>query len=187
MGFVNAHFIAYATGFGASTIAAAGSLATVGVMSIAGALIFGYVSDKRGVRPVLAIAYGFRGLGYGVLLMADSLPMATLGVMIIGISWTSAISLTGAISADQFGLRRLGTVYGSIFAIMPLGAASGVWIAGRVFDNTGSYDLALQISMALGLGAALLIGLPRYRQLAPELPELPGTPPAKPDEASATE
>lgn len=175
MGFVNAHFIAYATGLGASTIAAAGSLATVGVMSIAGALIFGYLADRKGIRPILSIAYGFRGLGYGVLLLADSLPMATLGVMIIGISWTSAISLTGAISADQFGLRRLGTVYGSIFGVMPLGAASGVWIAGRVFDDTGSYDLALFISMALGISAALLIGLPRYRQLAPELPTLPET------------
>ena len=85
MGFVNAHFIAYATGLGASTIAAAGSLATVGAMSIAGALIFGYFSDRRGVRHVLAIAYGFRGFGYGVLLLSDSLPMATLGIMIIGV------------------------------------------------------------------------------------------------------
>ncbi len=184
MGFVNAHFIAYATGLGAGTIAAAGSLATVGAMSIVGALIFGHFSDTKGVRPILAIAYGFRGFGYIVLLMADSLSMATLGVMIIGISWTSVISLTGAISADQFGLRRLGTVYGSIFGIMPLGAASGVWIAGRVFDDTGSYDLALLISMALGIGAALLIGLPRYRQLAPELPAMPL---AKPDELPASE
>ena len=186
MGFVNAHFIAYATGLGASTIAAAGSLATVGAMSIAGALIFGYFSDRRGVRHILAIAYGFRGFGYGVLLLSDSLTMATLGIMIIGVSWTSAISLTGAISADQFGLRRLGTVYGSIFGIMPLGAASGVWIAGRVFDDTGSYDLALLISMAIGLGAALLIGLPHYRQLAPELPDLTELT-AAPDQAPAAE
>ena len=184
MGFVNAHFIAYATGLGAGTVAAAGSLATVGAMSIVGALIFGQLADRRGVRPILAITYGFRGLGYGVLLLADSLPMATLGIMIIGISWTSVISLTGAISADQFGLRRLGTVYGSIFGVMPLGAAAGVWIAGRVFDETGSYDLALQISIGVGLGAALLIGLPRYRQLAPEVHSMP---PAKPDEMPASE
>ena len=92
-----------------------------------------------------------------------------LGVMIIGVSWTSVISVTGAVSADQFGLRRLGTVYGAIFAIMPLGASSGVWVAGRVFDSDGNYDLALWISMGLGLAVAALIGLPRYRQLAPEL------------------
>ena len=170
MGFVNAHYIAYATGLGAGAVAAASSLATVGVMGIAGALLFGYLADRRGTRPILSIAYAFRGIGYAVLLTADSLPIATLGVMFIGASWTSVISLTGAVSADQFGLRRLGTVYGSIFAIMPLGASSGVWVAGRVFDVDGNYDLALWISMGVGLGAAALIGLPRYRQLAPQIP-----------------
>ena len=171
MGFVNAHFVAYATGLGASGIAAAGGLATVGAMSILGAFIFGTLADRRGTRPILAIAYGLRGIGYAVLLMANSLPMAIAGVMLIGVAWTSVISLTGAVSADQFGLRRLGTVYGALFGVMPLGASLGVWIAGRVFDDSGSYDLALQISMALGIGAALLIGLPRYRQLAPEQPQ----------------
>ncbi len=169
MGFVNAHYVAYATGLGASAIAAAGSLATVGAMGIIGALGFGFFADRRGTRPVLSIAYSFRGIGYAVLLLADSLPMATLGVMIIGMSWTSVISLTGSVSADQFGLRRLGTVYGAIFGIMPVGAASGVWVAGRVFDSDGNYDLALWISMALGLGVAALIGIPRYKQLAPTL------------------
>ena len=175
MGFVNAHFVAFATGLGAGTVAAAGSLATVGAMSIVGALLFGYFADRRGTRPILAIAYAFRGLGYAVLLTADSLPMATLGVMIIGVSWTSVISVTGAVSADQFGLRRLGTVYGAIFAIMPLGASTGVWVAGRVFDSNGNYDLALWISMGLGLSVAALIGLPRYRQLAPRLASEQGT------------
>ena len=167
MGFVNAHFVAYATGFGASPIEAAGSLATVGVMSVVGALAFGALSDRRGRRLVLAVTYTLRGAGYGVLLLADSLPMATLGIMVIGVSWTSVISITGALSADQFGLRRLGTVYGSIFTVMPLGAAAGVWLAGRIYDINGSYDTALVISMAIGLFAGALIGLPRYRELAP--------------------
>ena len=167
MGFVNAHYVAFATGLGAGTIAAASSLATVGVMSIAGALIFGSFADRGGARPVLAIAYTFRGVGYAVLLLADSLPMATLGVMILGMSWTSVISLTGAVSADQFGLRRLGTVYGAIFGIMPVGASLGVWVAGQVFDATGTYDAALWASMAVGLAAAAIVGIPRYRQLAP--------------------
>ena len=79
------------------------------------------------------------------------------------------ISLTGSVSADQFGLRRLGTVYGSIFGVMPLGAASGVWIAGKIYDSQGSYDIALAAAMAVGLIAAVVIGIPRYRQLAPEI------------------
>ena len=167
MGFVNAHFVAYVEGFGASSIVAAGALATVGVTGVIGALTFGNLGDRYNTRYVLAVAYSFRGIGYGILLLAPSLWVATLGVMVIGASWTTVISLTGSVSADQFGLRRLGTVYGAIFGIMPLGAAAGVWIAGRVYDSTGSYDIALWISMAVGLTSAALIGIPKYRQLAP--------------------
>ena len=177
MGFVNAHFVAFATGLGAGAVAAASALASVGLMSIIGALGLGYFADKRGKRPVLALAYAFRGIGYAVMLMAGSLPVATLGLMIAGVSWTSAISLTGAVSADQFGLRRLGTVYGAIFAIMPMGASLGVWIAGRVYDANGNYDLALWLSMSVGLFAAAVVGLPKYRQLAPEVVPVPGPEP----------
>ena len=169
MGFVNAHFVAYAEGFGASSIVAAGALATVGVTGVIGALTFGNIGDRYNTRYILAVAYSFRGIGYGVLLLANSLPLATVGGMIIGASWTSVISLTGSVSAEQFGLRRLGTVYGAIFGIMPLGAASGVWIAGRVYDSQGSYDLALWAAMAVGLTSAALIGVPKYQQLAPEI------------------
>ncbi|MBI4220930.1 MAG: hypothetical protein HY682_12355 [Chloroflexi bacterium] len=175
MGFVHAHFVAYATGLGASTIAAASALASVGAMSIAGALIFGFSADRLGHRPVLAVAYLFRGAGYGVLLLANSLPVATLGVMISGLSWTSVISLTGAASADEFGLRRLGTVYGAIFSVMPVGASLGVWVAGQAFDSTGSYDAALWASMLMGLAAAAIVGLPRYRTLAPSRVSATGT------------
>ena len=167
MGFVNAHFVAYATDLGAGTIAAASALASVGLMSIVGALGFGYFADRRGARPALAIAFVLRGAGYAVLLLANSLPVATLGVMVLGLSWTSVISLTGVVTADQFGLRRLGTVYGAIFGIMPLGHSLGMWFAGHVFDDSGTYDTALWVSMALGLAAAAIVGLPRFRQLAP--------------------
>ena len=58
---------------------------------------------------------------------------------------------------------------------MPLGAALVVWIAGRVYDSTGSYDIALWISMAVGLTSAALIGIPKYRQLAPQVQPVAAT------------
>jgi len=86
--------------------------------------------------------------------------MAILGVVIIGSSWTSVISLTGTVTSDEYGLRRLGTIYGTMFAVMPFGASSAVWLAGRIYDNTGSYDIALWISMGMGLLAATAVAMP---------------------------
>ncbi|MBC8452970.1 MAG: hypothetical protein H8D69_00695, partial [Chloroflexi bacterium] len=104
--------------------------------------------------------YAIRGLGYAVLLLATGLPMAILGVVIIGSSWTSVISLTGTVTSDEFGLRRLGTIYGTMFMVMPFGASSAVWLAGRIYDTNGNYDLALWISLGMGLIAATAVALP---------------------------
>ena len=100
MGFVNAHFVAYTTDFGATAVQGAGALATVGIAGLAGGLSFGFFADKFGRRPLLTISYAMRAFGYAVLLVASSLPMAILGVVIIGSSWTSVISLTGTVASD---------------------------------------------------------------------------------------
>ncbi|MQF70365.1 MFS transporter [SAR202 cluster bacterium AD-812-D07_MRT_10900m] len=160
MGFVNAHFIAYTGDLGATAIQGAYALATVGIAGLAGGLGFGLLADRYGRRPLLVLAYTIRGLGYVVLLMATDLPMAILGIVIIGSSWTSVISLTGAVASDSYGLRRLGTIYGTMFAFMPFGASSAVWLAGRIYDSSGSYDTALWISLGMGLLAAAAVALP---------------------------
>jgi MFS family permease len=160
MGFVNAHFVAYTTDFGATAVQGAGALATVGIAGLAGGLSFGFFADKFGRRPLLTISYAMRAFGYAVLLVASSLPMAILGVVIIGSSWTSVISLTGTVASDEFGLRKLGTIYGTMFIVMPFGASSAVWLAGKIYDTHGNYDLAMWISLGMALIAATAVGIP---------------------------
>ena len=173
MGFVNAHFVAFATDFGATAVQGAIALATVGVAGLSGGLCFGFLADKFGRRPLLSIAYGMRAIGYGVLLMAGSMPIAILGVVIIGSSWTSVISLTGTVTSDEFGLRRLGTIYGTMFMVMPFGASSAVWLAGKIYDTNGNYDLAMWISLGMGVIAATAVGMPSTgvsKKLWPQTP-----------------
>ncbi len=160
MGFVNAHFIAYTGDLGVTAIQGAYALATVGIAGLAGGLGFGFMADKYGRRPLLVLSFIFRALGYTVLLTANGLPMAILGIVIIGSSWTSVISLTGTVASDTYGLRRLGTIYGTMFTVMPFGASASVWLAGQIYDSSGSYDKALWISLGMSLLAATAVAMP---------------------------
>ena len=160
MGFVNAHFIAYTGDLGVTAIQGAYALATVGIAGLAGGLGFGFMADKYGRRPLLVLSFIFRALGYTVLLTANGLPMAILGIVIIGSSWTSVISLTGTVVSDTYGLRRLGTIYGTMFTVMPFGASASFWLAGQIYDSSGSYDKALWSSLGMGLLAATAVAMP---------------------------
>jgi MFS family permease len=173
MGFVNAHFVAYTTDFGATAVQGAGALATVGIAGLAGGLGFGFFADKYGRRPLLSLAYLMRALGYVVLILATSLPLAILGVVIIGSSWTSVISLTATVTSDTFGQRRLGTIYGTMFMVMPFGASASVWLAGRIYDTSGNYNTAMWISLVAGLIGAAAVAMPSTglaKKLWPQMP-----------------
>ena len=83
---------------------AATALAVVGGASILGALLIGYLADRVGHRPMLAVTYFLRGLSFMILLLAGSnIAGIFIAAIVMGVSWTSTTPLTSAISADIYG------------------------------------------------------------------------------------
>jgi predicted MFS family arabinose efflux permease len=56
-----------------------------------------------------------------------------------------------AAAADLYGGPGFSTIYGTLYAIICVGLASGAWFAGQVFDTTGSYGVALWVGLAMAL------------------------------------
>ena len=76
--------------------------------------------------------------------------LGTIGAMSI-----SAVPLTSGLVGQIFGVRYLATLFGIVFMSHQFGSFSAVWLGGYVFDKTGSYELIWQISIGLGIAAAL--------------------------------
>ena len=149
------------------------ALSVVGGCSVLGAVLIGFLSDRIGARPMLATTYFLRGLSYLILLLAGpSLPGIFAAAVVMGISWTSTVPLTSAISAEIYGRASLGTIFGLIFTAMNVGVGVGSYIAGRDYDITGNYHLALIVNGALGFAAAALTQAVRLRPLVPAAPAL---------------
>ena len=171
MSFVNAHYPAYLTDLGHSSALVAAVGPIVGVSSIVGTIFFGRLSDSFGRRNILGVCYGLRALGYGVLLLSQSVLGIVIATIIIGLSWTSVMSGTAVFTSDHFGLRRLTSIYSGIVTISPVAAFLGVWLAGRIYDETanraadgvGSYDIALLINFILPVIATVVVFLIRGR------------------------
>jgi MFS family permease len=76
--------------------------------------------------------------------------------------------LTPAIASDLFGGPRFARIFGLLHLMNSLGGAAGAWIAGWLFDTTGSYALALPIAAAMALLAPGLLWI-----VAPRRPNPP--------------
>ena len=71
---------------------------------------------------------------------------------LLGLIWLATIPLTSGLVATFFGTAWLSMLYGVVIFCHQIGAFLGVWLGGRIFDLTRSYDSMWWISAGLGLG-----------------------------------
>ena len=167
MSFVNAHFISYARDLGYNEMTSASIFSLIGAAAIIGALAMGHLSDQQGRRRWLSFAYNLRSVGFMVVLLSMGVPFLGIpslglpallgGVVLVGFSWNATVSITAAYASDKFGVTKLGTIYGAMFAVMPLGGGLGTYLGGLLHDARGTYDIALWSNIALLTVVTLLV------------------------------
>ncbi len=157
MSFASTHFVPFAMDMGFAEMAAASALSLVGGCALAGGLLSGFLGDRFSRKNVLAAIYLIRGSAFFVLLQAHDLPTLYLGSFLLGLSWTSTGPLTSAITADKCGLTHLGTIFGTMYTIMPIGSAVGAYLGGVVYEARHGYELTLIASALAGLIAAVVV------------------------------
>jgi cyanate permease len=66
------------------------------------------------------------------------------------------VPVTSGLIAHILGVKYLATLTGIAFLFHQVGSFLGVWIAGYLFDVTGSYQLMWVLTIALGILAGLI-------------------------------
>jgi MFS family permease len=140
------------------------ALALIGLFNIFGSLGAGWLGGRFSKKYLLSAIYAVR-VGLIALLVFLPLSPAILYVFAcgIGLLWLGTVPLTNGLVAQIFGVRYAAMLASIVFFGHQLGSFVGVWLAGHLYDTTGSYAGAFVASMALGLFAAL-INLPVNEQ-----------------------
>lgn len=160
--FIATHFPAYLVDQGIAASVGAFALGLVGLFNIAGSYLFGVWGGKHSRPWLLALLYGARALAIAVFLVVPlSATSALVFAAVFGFLWLGTVPLTSGAVASMFGLQYLSTLYGVVFLSHQIGSFLGAWLAGRLFDATGSYDAVWLTSIALGLFAAVVSALTR--------------------------
>ena len=133
------------------------ALALIGLFNIVGCFAFGWAGGRYSKKYLLSGIYFVRG---ALILFLISLPLSPLTLYVfaagMGITWLSTVPLTNGLVGQIFGLRYMAMLTGIVFFGHQIGSFLGIWLAGWLYDTTGSYNVAFMIAVGLGLFAALV-------------------------------
>jgi MFS family permease len=155
--FIGVHMPSYLKDKGLDPQVATMALALIGLFNVIGTYAAGAIGQRWPKRYLLSAIYLLRSLSIVLFLL---LPLTPLSVYVfsavIGLLWLSTVPPTNAVVAQIFGVQYLSMLGGFVFLSHQVGSFIGVWLGGKLFDATGSYDLVWWIAVALGVFAGLV-------------------------------
>ena len=162
--FIGVHMPSYLRDHGMTPGVATTALALIGLFNVIGTYIAGSLGGRLPKKYLLSTIYALRSVVITVFVLAPLTPLSVyVFASAIGVLWLSTVPLTNGIVAEIYGVRYLSMLGGFVFLSHQVGSFLGVWLGGRLYDSTGSYDVVWWIAVALGVAAAL-VNLPIREQ-----------------------
>ncbi|WP_017587675.1 MFS transporter [Nocardiopsis ganjiahuensis] len=152
------HFVPAAQDRGMAVTVAAALVSTIGVFSLVGTVISGWLTDRFDPRRLLVLYYGGRGLlltALPVLLGPEAGPAIVAFVVVFGLLDVATVPPTILLCRRAFGADGA-VVFGWVNALHQVGAGTMAVFGGLTRDLTGGYGPVWLIAAGLCAVAALL-------------------------------
>ena len=133
------------------------ALALIGLFNIVGTLSAGYLGGRFSKKYLLSVIYAIRGVLIAMLVFLPLTPVVLYSFACgIGLLWLGTVPLTNGLVGQIFGMRYAAMLASIVFFGHQIGSFIGVWLAGHLYDTTGSYQGAFLASIGLSIFAALI-------------------------------
>jgi len=153
------HIVPYAVDLGITTANATSILIVMGGVGIVARIIMGYIGDRIGYKPAYIIGFILIAMSLFWVTLANKLWMLYLFGAAFSLGSAGMGALSSPMTAQLFGMRSHGVVFGVISLSWTIGAAVGPALAGGIFDVTNSYQLAWLIYGALAVAGIIATSL----------------------------
>ena len=155
--FIGVHMPSYLKDKGLGPEVATMALALIGLFNVIGTYVAGEIGQRWPKRYLLSAIYFLRALAIAVFLVLPLTPWSVyVFASVMGLLWLSTVPPTNATVAQIFGVQYMSMLSGFVFLSHQLGSFMGVWLGGKLYDATGSYDVVWWIAIALGVFAGLV-------------------------------
>jgi MFS family permease len=154
------HNVRYLVDVGVEKMWAASLFAAIGALSSGFRFFWGWISDRVGRQITFTLGSICLSSGIFFLLLVQVFPVHTfiyLFALFFAAGWGVTAPMFMSIAADFYQGKNFGLIYGIVEGMIGIGGASGAWVAGFIFDHSGSYLWAFVLSILLNFMSIFLV------------------------------
>ena len=155
--FLTTHLPTYLAICGMDPMLSAQTLGVIGGFNVLGSLFFGWAGGRWNKLALLGGIYFSRSLILAWYFMQTPTTTTTLiFAALMGFLWLGVGPLVAGAIVEMFGLKWQAMISGLAFMSHQLGSFLGALGGGLIYDSLGSYTLAWQVGVAIGLTAGIV-------------------------------
>jgi MFS family permease len=154
---IRVHFIPFLIDGGIDPSTAALASGAIGLMQVAGRVIFAPLDSRFSGRVMVAGVFALQAAAMTMLLAGSSPAAIGIFVIVFGAAYGAQTLARVSILADQFGAAHYGRISSIMAIFLTLAGTSAPVGAGLIHDRFGTYQPMLWIIVALAITATVLI------------------------------
>ncbi|HET9960373.1 MAG TPA: OFA family MFS transporter [Polyangiaceae bacterium] len=148
--------------------AAAALVGIFGLFNGAGRVFYAGLSDRLGRMSVCSWLLFSQAVALALLPLAHGAVLFFILAALVYTSYGGGFGVMPAASADFFGTKHAGSIYGAMIVAWSLGGVVGPLLAAALYEVSGSYRVPFWSLAALALVSSLLPRWTRRPQLPPQ-------------------
>lgn len=157
---------------GLSAVAAAGIVGVISIFNAAGRVFWAWVSDYIGRGPVYFLLFAIQAVLFFMLPHLTTKALFGTAVAVIGLCYGGGFGTMPSFTADFFGAKYMGGIYGWILLAWGAAAIPSPLLIAHVRQTTGQYRQAIYVIAIVLVVSLILPILSRRRPTKGEVVEM---------------
>ncbi|MBK8026944.1 MAG: MFS transporter [Chloroflexi bacterium] len=155
VGLITTHVLPHSLEHGFEKVEISWAIAFMGAMNIIGTTASGWLTDRVDNRKLLAMYYGMRAISLVALPFIYDMQNMLVFSLVYGLDWVATVPPTVNLTAQRFGRKSLGAIYGWIYFAHMIGGGLASYTGGFFREVLGDYHLVFASASILGLMAVM--------------------------------
>jgi len=160
------HLFLHMRDLGFEPTVAASSLSLLSLVAMGSKLGSGWLADRFDRHKVFMGCLALMLVGVAGLSTMKAGAWVWSSVALVGLGWGGLFTLYNMLTVNNFGLKAIGKINGTVSSMESFGGGLGIWLTGVLFDRYGSYEVPFLVLLG-----CVALGLVIGTQIRSELPE----------------